>query len=211
MRDESDANYFPEFRPKVRSAEGRNDKVKDIARELRAAVPVSESFDARVMDAVRSMPRHGRLGLWSRLTRPRTFTITPLTLGLIAAGIGVFALLGAAHAYVDVNRAAKPIVAALASKKAEPPQRVQFVLVAPDAKKVAVVGDFNGWDSHHAQYQAQHRGGGMWSVTAPVPVGHHRYSFVVDDSVWVADPYAPRVVDSDYGVANSALLVEHQQ
>ncbi len=188
-------------------------RMKNIARELRAPVPVSESFDARVMDAVRSMPRYGRLGLWSRLTTPRrrSFTVTPLTLGLIAAGIGVFALLGAAHAYVDVNRAAKPIVAALGSKKVDPTQRVQFVLVAPDAKKVAVVGDFNGWDSRHAQYQAQQRGGGVWSVTAPVPVGHHRYSFVVDDSVWVADPTAPRVVDNDFGVANSALLVEHQQ
>jgi hypothetical protein len=28
---------------------------------------------------------------------------------------------------------------------------------------------------------------------APVPVGHHRYSFVVDDSLWVAGPTAPRV------------------
>ena len=187
-------------------------RMNDIARELRAPVPVSESFDARVMNAVRAVPRHGRASVWSRLTTPRrrTFIVTPLTMGLIAAGIGIFAVLGAAHAYTDVNRAAKPIVAALAPPKAEPPQRVQFVLVAPDAKKVAVVGDFNGWDSHHAQYQAQHRGGGMWSVTAPVPVGHHRYSFVVDDSVWVADPTAPRVVDNDYGVANSALLVEHQ-
>ena len=188
-------------------------RMKDIARELRASVPVSASFDARVMGAVRALPRHGRFGLWSRLTtpRPRTFNITPLTMGLAAAAVGVFAVLGVAHAYVDVNRAAKPIVAALGSKTAEPPQRVQFVLVAPDAKKVAVVGDFNGWDSRHAQYQAQHRGGGVWSVTAPVPVGHHRYSFVVDDSVWVADPTAPRVIDTDYGVANSALLVEHQE
>ena len=192
-------------------------RMKDIARELRASVPVSESFDARVMGAVRALPRHGRFGLWSRLTTPRrrTFMVTPLSMGLLAAGIGLFAALGAAHAYVDVNRAAEPIVAALAPslgpKKAELPQRVQFVLVAPDAKKVAVVGDFNGWDSRHAQYQAQHRGGGVWSVTAPIPVGHHRYSFVVDDSVWVTDPSAPRVVDSDYGVANSALLVEHHQ
>ena len=74
-------------------------RMKNIARELRAPVPVSESFDARVMDAVRSMPRYGRLGLWSRLTTPRrrSFTVTPLTLGLIAAWISVFALLGAAH------------------------------------------------------------------------------------------------------------------
>jgi 1,4-alpha-glucan branching enzyme len=84
------------------------------------------------------------------------------------------------------------------------------VLVAPDAKKVAVVGDFNGWDAQHAGYQAQHRGGGVWSVTAPVPVGHHRYSFVVDDSLWVTDPTAPRVVDNDYGVPNSAIVVPQE-
>lgn len=188
-------------------------RMNDIARELRAPVPVSESFDARVMDAVRAMPRHGRLGLWSRLTTPRrrTVTVTPLRMGLLAAGVGLLAVIGAVHAYRDVNRAAEPIVGALAPKKEEPPQRVQFVLVAPDAKKVAVVGDFNGWDTRHAQYQAQHRGGGVWAVTAPIPVGHHRYSFVVDDSVWVADPSAPRVVDTDYGVANSALLVEEQE
>jgi hypothetical protein len=177
-------------------------------------VPVSASFDERVMDAVRGLPRHHRFGLWSRLTTPRrrTVTVTPLSWGLLAAGVGLFAVLGAAHAYVDVNRAAKPLVAALSpAKKTTQQQRVQFVLVAPDAKKVAVVGDFNGWDAGHVAYQAQHRGGGVWSVTAPVPVGHHRYSFVVDDSVWVVDPTAPRVIDNDYGVTNSALVVENDQ
>jgi hypothetical protein len=188
--------------------------MRNIARELRVPIHVSESFDARVMDAVRALPPHRRTTLWSRLTTPRarTVRVSPLWWGLAAAGIGVLAALGAIDAYSDVNQAARPLVAALsAPQKAERPERVQFVLVAPEAKKVAVVGDFNGWDSRHAQYQAQHRGGGVWSVTAAVPVGHHRYSFVVDDSVWVADPYAPRVVDSDYGVANSALVVEHQQ
>jgi hypothetical protein len=191
----------------------RDEHLKHIARELRTPVSVSESFDARVMDAVRAMPRHGRFGLWSRLTTPRrrTITITPLAMGLIAAGIGVFAVLGAVHAFSDVNRAAEPIVAALAPRKAEAPQRVQFVLVAPDAKKVAVVGDFNGWDASHASYQAQHRGGGVWAVTAPIPLGHHRYSFVVDDSVWIADPIAPRAIDNDFGVTNSTLLVSSQE
>jgi hypothetical protein len=188
--------------------------MRDIARELKGPVRLSGSFDDRVMDAVRALPRHSRFGLWSRLTTPRrqTVTVTPLSWGLLAAAIGLFAVLGVAHAYVDVNRAAKPIVAAFApSRKKVPAQPVQFVLVAPDAKKVAVVGDFNGWDAGHAQYQAQHRGGGVWSVTAAVPVGHHRYSFIVDDSVWVVDPYAPRVVDNDFGVANSALVVENNQ
>jgi len=186
-------------------------KMSQIARVLRAPVRLSASFDARVMAAVRRLPGHERLKLWARLTTPRTVTVMPLSWGLLAASVALFAVLGALHFVVDVDRAAKPIANALFPAQAKPaPQRVQFVLVAPDAKKVAVVGDFNGWDASHAGYQAQHRGGGVWSVTAPVPVGHHRYSFVVDDSVWVADPTAPRVVDNDYGVPNSAIVVPQE-
>jgi len=189
--------------------------MKDIARELRAPLspPLSASFNGRVMAAVRRMPRHSRFRLWSRLTTPRTVTVIPLSWGLLAASLALFAIIGATRAFDDVRTATKPIVTALfpSSRVPEAPQRVQFVLVAPDAKKVAVVGDFNGWDAGHASYQAQHRGGGVWSVTAPVPVGHHRYSFVVDDSVWVADPTAPRVVDNDFGVANSAIVVQEQK
>ena len=186
-------------------------KMSQIARALRAPVRLSASFDARVMAAVRRLPGHERIRLWARLTTPRTVTVMPLTWGLLAASVALFAVLGAMHFAVDVDRAAKPIANALFPAQAKPaPQRVQFVLVAPDAKKVAVVGDFNGWDAQHAGYQAQHRGGGVWSVTAPVPVGHHRYSFVVDDSVWVADPTAPRVVDNDYGVPNSAIVVPQE-
>ncbi len=187
-------------------------KISQIARVLRAPVRLSASFDARVMAAVRRLPGHERIRLWVRLTTPRTVTVTPLTWGLLAASLALFAVLGAMHAAVDIDRAAKPIASALfpAQKKAQA-SSVQFVLVAPDAKKVAVVGDFNGWDAKHAGYQAQHRGGGVWSVTAPVPVGHHRYSFVVDDSVWVADPTAPRVVDNDYGMPNSAIVVPEEK
>lgn len=188
-------------------------KIRNIARELRQPVPVSSSLDARIMRAVRELPRHAQATLWSRLTAPRRVTIMPLSWGMLAASVAVFALLGAAHLYQDVHRAAAPIAKALFPKtdKAQPAQRVQFVLVAPDAKKVAVVGDFNGWDASHIEFQAQHTGGGVWSVTAPVPVGHHRYSFVVDDSMWVADPIAPRAADNDYGLPNSAIVVSSQE
>jgi Glycogen recognition site of AMP-activated protein kinase len=154
------------------------------------------------------LPRHTRFGLWSRLTTPQSVMVTPLSWGLLAATLAVFAVLGAVHFSDDVNRAVAPLASAFfPNANKTQPQRVQFVLVAPDAKKVAVVGDFNGWDASHAGYQAQHRGGGVWSVTANVPIGHHRYSFVVDDSLWMTDPTAPRATDSDFGVANSAKLV----
>lgn len=188
-------------------------KMRQIALELRSPVPVSPALDARIMGAVRRLPRHSRFDLWSRLTTPRTVTVMPLSWGVLAASLAVFALLGARYIYEDSHGASKPIASAIFSRAAQSsgPQRVQFVLVAPDAKKVAVVGDFNGWDATHSAYQAQHRGGGVWSVTASVPVGHHRYSFVVDDSLWVADPTAPRVIDYDYGMPNSAIVVQEER
>ena len=189
-------------------------RIDHIARELKREERVSSSFDVRVMRAVRDLPRHARLTLWSRLTTPRRITVTPLSWGLLAASLLVFAVAGTRAVLVEEStNPSKPITTALfaAPAKKQTPQAVQFVLVAPDAKKVAVVGDFNGWDPKHASYQAQHRGGGVWSVTASVPVGHHRYSFVVDDSLWVADPIAPRAVDNDFGVTNSTLVVQAAQ
>ena len=186
-----------------------DDRLKQIAEELKRPVRVSRSLDDRVMRAVRKLPRHSRFGFWSRLTTPRRVSVTPLSWGLLAAAMLAFAVLGTRSLVTSTSGA--PARAFSPSKALKSPQSVQFVLVAPDAKKVAVVGDFNGWDASHAGFQAQHRGGGVWSVTAPVPLGHHRYSFVVDDSVWVADPIAPRAVDSDFGVTNSAIVVSSQE
>jgi len=174
--------------------------------ELRRPVHLDGTFDDRVMATVRGMPRH-RFGGWMRLFRPRTVTVSPLFSGLAATLLFALAL-STGHA-IGVARSAG---GADGSSPADTNERashrdVQFVLVAPTARKVAVVGDFNDWDAAHEAYQAEHRGGGVWSVTANVPVGHHRYSFVVDDSLWVADPTAPRLVDADFGLANSALVV----
>ena len=49
---------------------------------------------------------------------------------------------------------------------------------------------------------------GVWSVTAPVPAGVHRYAFVVNGKEWVADPSAPRSASDDFGLPSSALVVE---
>jgi hypothetical protein len=185
----------------------------EVGRVLREPVSASGGFDDRVMRAVRAMPPHGRASWWARATTPRrqTITLAPLTWAAIAAAVLLVAALGAVRTIVDLRSdlgSAGASVAAAPVSSVPAVKPVQFVLVAPAASKVAVVGDFNGWDANHAQYQAQHRGGGVWSVTAPVPVGHHRYSFVVDDSLWVTDPAAPRVADNDFGVASSAMIVE---
>jgi hypothetical protein len=194
--------------------ENRRGLFERIARALRQPVAVDSSFDERLMNAVRALPRHSRRSaLWSRIMRPRTVTVTPLSWGLLAATLLLMATLTLARAFggsdAESPAAAPGGLFARGERKAAA-QPVQFVLVAPAARKVAVVGDFNGWDASHAAYQAHHRGGGVWSVTAAVPAGHHRYSFVVDDSVWMADPAAPRAIDNDYGLPNSAIVVEER-
>jgi hypothetical protein len=185
--------------------------VERVAAELRQPVRLDDRFDEQVMAEVRDLPRH-RFGRWARALRPRTITVSPLVSG-IAAILLVGIALSVGHAIGAARAAHTPDIRIegsserTASHQSPTRRDVQFVLVAPTARKVSVVGDFNDWDASHQEFQAQHRGGGVWSVTAKVPVGHHRYSFVVDDSVWVADPTAPRVIDDDFGMPNSALVV----
>ena len=181
-----------------------------VAAELRRPVRLDDEFDRGVMDAVRAMPRHKHRP-WTRMFRTRTITVSPIVYGIAAALLFAVAL-SASHfiSVLRTNRATGRVEVAVdrsGSTKPGPRRSVQFVLVAPTARKVQVVGDFHDWDASHQEYLAQHRGGGVWSVTAAIPEGHHRYSFVVDDSLWVADPAAPRVLDDDYGLPNSAIVV----
>ena len=181
-----------------------------VAGELRRSVRLDDEFDRGVMDAVRAVPRH-RQRPWTHMLRTRTITVRPVASGIAAALLLAVALsVGHFIGALRANRATAPAEVATdrsGSTKPGPRRSVQFVLVAPTARKVQVVGDFNDWDASHQEYLAQHRGGGVWSVTAAIPEGHHRYSFVVDDSLWVTDPSAPRVLDDDYGLTNSALVV----
>lgn len=185
--------------------------IRRVVAELRRPVQLDDEFDRRVMAEVRVMPRH-RYTVWTRALRPRTITVSPLASG-IAAAVLLAVTLSVGHA-IGVLRTAntgtgKPEVVTdrAGTNRSVRRRPVQFVLVAPTARKVQVVGDFNDWDASHDEFRAEHRGGGVWSVTAAVPEGHHRYSFVVDDSVWVADPTAPRMLDDDFGMPNSALIV----
>jgi hypothetical protein len=183
--------------------------IQRVVAELRRPVRLDDRFDRDVMAQIRTLPRH-RHGAWVRALRPRTITVNPLISGIAAALLFAVAL-SAGHA-IGAFRAShvssiKPEVAGGGGGRTTARRAVQFVLVAPTARKVQVVGDFNDWDASHEEYRAQHRGGGVWSVTAAIPEGHHRYSFVVDDSLWVTDPTAPRALDDDYGMPNSALVV----
>ena len=85
--------------------------------------------------------------------------------------------------------------------------KVQFVLVAPEAHHVVVVGDFNDWDPAAAPLAGTK---GVWSGELEVPFGRHDYAFVVDGDRWVRDPSAPRAPADEFGNGYSVIVVgEH--
>ncbi len=84
-------------------------------------------------------------------------------------------------------------------------QLTQFVLVAPQARGVTLVGDFNDWNLLATPLRRA-EGDGVWHVTVTLPPGRYRYAFVVDGSTWESDPEAPVAVD-DFGRSSSVVTV----
>lgn len=62
-----------------------------------------------------------------------------------------------------------------------------FLFLAPQAKHVSWIGDFNNWSPNAHPMKRQPDGG--WTIQVPLPHGHHRYLFLVD-GVPTLDPRA---------------------
>ena len=81
---------------------------------------------------------------------------------------------------------------------------VRLMFDAPDARRVAVAGDFNRWDADATPLTRDARSR-RWSVTLALREGEHRYAFVVDGTRWVADPHAARSAREENGRIYSLL------
>ena len=78
-----------------------------------------------------------------------------------------------------------------------------FAVWAPNADRVCVVGDFNGWQGA-ALERSGDAASGVWSVSLPLAAGRYEYAFVVDGNRWIADPALPRMHD-EFGGEHSVL------
>jgi hypothetical protein len=180
--------------------------VEWIAREAQRPVVTDPAARDRIMAAVRAEPAPRRLGIWSRVVRPRSFTISPLAGTLVAAGlVGIGAFIGTRTNDRDGQSTVGQPPVAVASRLPVSDTVVRFVYVAPQAGKVYLVGDFNGWDTNKTPL-VRSSTGGVWTVTLPLTAGRHLYGFVVDGS-WSTDPYAPLAPDDGFGHANSVKFV----
>jgi len=171
-----------------------DDALNRMIDRLREPVEMDPRLDARVMARVAAPGFGARAArVWEWLRRPRAVALSPL------AGLGLAA---AASLLVWALPARSPGTAAPLAADITP---VQFVVVAPGAESVSLVGDFNDWDARLTPMRAE-RDGRLWTVTIPLPPGRHRYAFLVNGARWLADPSAPRAPD-DFGTPSSVVTV----
>jgi hypothetical protein len=79
-----------------------------------------------------------------------------------------------------------------------------FSLFDPDAKRVSLCGDFNGWAPDATPLKW--REGGHWETTVALPPGRHEYKFLADGR-WMPNPLARENVWNRHGTLNSVIEV----
>lgn len=188
-----------------------HDDDRELSRRMADAYPRVGPPDAaakvRLMDRLRRESRPS--GVVS--IRPARFAIIWSPAMRIAASL----ILGTALGWILHGQFGKPAAApglppgvAKVSTTREL-RLVQFVLTAPKASQVTVVGDFNEWDP--AATPMVRGEGGAWTAAIPVSPGRHVYAFIVDGDRWVADPAAPLAPEDGFGIRNSVIVVGGQE
>ena len=179
----------------------RDDRVDRAIELLREPVSLRSDLEQRIMAEVEAAPppRAWARPLWSALEwmrRGRPVTVSPL--GGLALAAGVAAILVVGRWPVGPERG--PAAAENGTSV------VQFVIHAPAARSVSLVGDFNDW-SQQATPMQEARGAGVWTVTLPLDPGRYRYAFLLDENTWVSDPSAPRALDDEFGPPSSVVTI----
>jgi hypothetical protein len=175
----------------------------------RRPVAMDPAAKRRLLVAVRAEGRPSRTrSRWAWLTDTRSLRLSPVAGAALAAGlVGVGVLFG-----LDLR--SPRVIDDTSSQPQQPfsPTRdpvrdgVKFVLVAPQAARVSLVGDFNRWDPAATPMERTPTGG-TWSVVVPLRAGRHEYAFVVDGNQWLPDPSAPLAPVDGLGAPNSVVLV----
>jgi hypothetical protein len=174
---------------------------------LKEPVTIDASLDKRVMSEIERLPAHepqtARVSLPWRARR-WTVRVSPLGGLAVAAAVG-----GIALSAILLSRGGEPTITPAVTANSQTttpaPKVTQFVLIAPDAESVALVGDFNDWTPAGTRLIRQ-AGDGVWWINLTLPPGRYRYAFIVDGEKWRNDPNAPAAED-EFGRANSVITI----
>jgi len=180
-----------------------------IAAQLRAPEHVHASFEKRLMEKVHAEgsvlypSRASSARRWWRTER--VFRVAPLTGLALAAGITAIIAVSGVAIGSRISAGSPVATRAPSTARRDTVQIVRFVFVDPRAKRVELVGDFNEWAKGSTELR---RSGapGVWAVSVPLSPGRHEYAFIINGSLWVADPLAVKSSD-DFGTESSVIRV----
>ncbi|HEY7636181.1 MAG TPA: AAA family ATPase [Gemmatimonadales bacterium] len=79
-----------------------------------------------------------------------------------------------------------------------------FTVEAPQASRVQLAGEFNGWTPEGSEMEAV---GHVWKKTLKLAPGRYRYRYVIDGE-WQPDPQNAIVEASPYGGQDSVLVLD---
>lgn len=184
--------------------------VEWIVAEARRPVVVDAAARQRLLDSIRREPapqRRSRVLGW--LVEPRRLVLPPIAAAALAAGLVGIGILGGFAIDRDGRPATgRPLQDGVAQSPRLPDSSVRvvkFVITAPQANSVALVGDFNGWDA--AATPAKREKDGSWTMYVSLRPGRYEYTFMLDGAHLINDPAAPVAPDDGYGQKNSVVVI----
>jgi hypothetical protein len=183
--------------------------VEWIVAEARRPVVIDSAARQRLLDSIRreqAPRRRSRVLAW--LVEPRRLVLPPIAAAALAAGLVGIGILGGFAINRDGPTAGRPPQDDVAQSPRLPDSSVRvvkFVITAPQANSVALVGDFNRWDA--AATPATREKDGSWTMYVSLRPGRYEYTFMLDGAHLINDPAAPVAPDDGYGQKNSVVVI----
>ena len=153
-----------------------------------AGVPIELPVPApgiaeRVLESLSRLPETGRSA--RQVVAPRWLLQAAAAVVLVGLGVLIGLSVGTRH-----NGGPNTVV-------------VRFELADPQARSVAVVGDFNDWKP---QSLVMDPAKGVWEISIPLRRGDvYTYNFLVDGRTWIPDPASLYRVRDGFGGEKSVL------
>ena len=92
--------------------------------------------------------------------------------------------------------------------KSKPVCKATFSLpveAAPEAKQVAIVGDFNEWNATEAPVMKKQKNG-IFKATVELEAGkEYQFRYLIDGETWENDWQADAYVPNEFGLDNSVV------
>jgi len=84
-------------------------------------------------------------------------------------------------------------------------KKITFKMKLPDARSVALGGDFNNWSTQ--AHQMKKGKDGVWKIDLKLKAGEYQFRYFVDYNYWINDDDALQVANA-FGTDNSVARIQ---